>query len=72
MGQAKKDQDFEAFAPTLEKVIGFQKKFAGYRAKEGKKLYDVMLDDYEKGFSMENLDRFFSVLKKSWCRFLRR
>ena len=24
--RAKKDQDFEAFAPTLEKVIGFQEK----------------------------------------------
>ena len=45
--RAKKDRDFEAFAPTLERVIGFQKKFAGYRAKDGKKLYDVMLDDYE-------------------------
>ena len=70
--RAKKDQDFEAFAPTLEKVIGFQKKFAGYRAKDGKKLYDVMLDDYEKGFSMENLDRFFSVLKKELVPFLKK
>ena len=69
--RAKKDQDFEAFAPTLEKVIGFQKKFAGYRAKDGKKLYDVMLDDYEKGFSMENLDRFFGLLKKELVPFLK-
>ncbi|MCC2878906.1 carboxypeptidase M32 [Lachnoclostridium pacaense] len=70
--KAKKDQDFEAFAPTLEKVIGFQKKFAGYRAKDGKKLYDVMLDDYEKGFSMENLDEFFGVLKKELVPFLKK
>lgn len=70
--RAKKDRDFEAFAPTLERVIGFQKKFAGYRAKDGKKLYDVMLDDYEKGFSMENLDRFFGVLKKELVPFLKK
>ena len=66
------DQDFEAFAPTLEKVIGFQKKFAGYRAKDGKKTYDIMLDDYEKGFSMENLDEFFGLLKKELVPFLKK
>ena len=53
--KAKKDRDFEAFAPTLKKVIEFQKKFAGYRAKDGRKLYDVMLDDYENGFSTGRL-----------------
>ena len=70
--RAKKDQDFEAFAPTLEKVIGFQKKFAGYRAKDRKKTYDIMLDDYEKGFSMENLDEFFGLLKKELVPFLKK
>ena len=44
--KAKQEQDFDAFAPTLKKVIDYQKKFAGYRKKNGKKLYDVMLDDY--------------------------
>lgn len=68
--KAKKDQDFEAFAPTLEKVIRFQKKLAGYRAKDGKKTYDIMLDDYEKGFSMENLDEFFGLMKKELVPFL--
>lgn len=62
--KAKEENDFEAFAPTLEKVIVFQKKFAGYRAKEGQKKYDVMLDDYEPGFSMELLDAFFGLIKK--------
>lgn len=70
--KAKKDQDFEAFAPTLKKVIEFQKKFADYRAKDGKKRYDVMLDDYEKGFSMENLDAFFGLLKKELVPFLKK
>ena len=35
------------------------------------KLYDVMLDDYEKGFSMENLDEFFSLMKKELVPFLK-
>ncbi len=62
--KAKADNDFDAFAPTLEKVIDFQKRFAAYRAKEGQKKYDVMLNDFEPGFSMELLDEFFGVIKK--------
>lgn len=62
---ARKNQDFEAFAPTLQKVIDYQKKFASYRAKDGQKLYDVMLDTYEKDFNMEALDEFFGQLKEA-------
>lgn len=68
--QARKDQDFGAFAPTLEKIIDYQKRFAGYQAREGQRLYDVMLDHYEKGFSMEKLDEFFALLKAELVPFL--
>ncbi len=70
--KAKADQDFDAFAPTLEKIIAYQKKFASYRAKDGQKLYDVMLDSYEKGFNMEKLDEFFGRLKEELVPFLHR
>ncbi len=70
--KAREDNDFEAFAPTLEKIIAYQKKFAAYRAKDGQKLYDVMLDSYEKGFNMEKLDRFFGKLKEELVPFLHR
>lgn len=70
--EARENQDFEGFAPLLEKIVGYQKKFAGFRAKDGKKLYDVMLDTYEKGFNMENLDRFFSELKQELVPFLKK
>ncbi len=70
--RAKKEQDFELFAPVLEKVIKSQKKFASYRAKEGQRLYDVMLDDYEKGFDMQKLDAFFDLIRKELVPFLKR
>uniref|UniRef100_UPI003261C423 hypothetical protein n=1 Tax=Clostridium sp. NkU-1 TaxID=1095009 RepID=UPI003261C423 len=44
--------------------MGFKKKFASYRKKEGQKLYDIILDEFEKGFNMELLDEFFSRLKE--------
>ncbi|NBH18422.1 carboxypeptidase M32 [Clostridiaceae bacterium] len=69
---AKKKQDFDAFAPVLEKIISYQKKFAGYQARKGQRLYDVMLDHYEKGFSMEKLDEFFEILKRELVPFLQK
>lgn len=62
--RAREEKNFQAFAPTLEKIIFWQKTFAGYRAKKGQRLYDVMLDSYEKGFGMKELDEFFGLLKK--------
>lgn len=62
--EAKEKNDFQLFAPTLKQVIEYQKKFASYRAKDGQKKYDVMLNDYEPGFNMELLDRFFDTIKK--------
>lgn len=62
--KAKEDKDFSVFAPTLKKIVEYQKKFASYRAKEGQKLYNVMLDSYEKDFNMEVLDEFFRELKQ--------
>lgn len=69
---ARKNNNFEEFAPTLRNILDYQKKFASYRAKEGQKLYDVMLDSYEKGFDIESLDHFFEVLKEKLVPFLRR
>jgi carboxypeptidase Taq len=70
--KARENRDFASFAPTLKKVIAYQKKFASYRAKEGQKLYDVMLDTYEKGFNMEKLDEFFDLLKQELVPLLHR
>lgn len=62
--KAREENDFSQFAPTLQKLVDYQKKFASYRAKKGQRLYDVMLNTYEKGFDMETLDAFFEELKE--------
>lgn len=62
--KAKKAKDFDIFAPYLEKIIAFKKKFAEYGKEEGQKLYDVLLDDYEEGFGIKEIDRFFSKMKE--------
>ena len=54
--RAKAEQDFSIFAPYLEKIIGYCKKFASYGEADGQKGYDVLLDDYEEEFPVEVLD----------------
>lgn len=61
---AREKKDFSLFAPVLKEIVDYQKRFASCQAKEGQKLYDVMLDNYEKDFGMKELDEFFRVVKE--------
>lgn len=60
---AKEKSDWAMFSPYLEKIIGFRRRFADL--KDPKKApYDVLLDQFEKGASMETLDPFFRTLRE--------
>ena len=61
--EAKNTNQYSLFAPVLAEIIAYNKKFAGYKKKENQKLYDVLLDEYEEGFTMEILDNFFEGLR---------
>ncbi len=61
--RAKEGSDFELFRPVLEKLVAFNRKFAGYYDPE-KKPYDALLNEYERGVDMAALDRFFAVLRE--------
>ncbi len=63
--EAKSKGDFKIYAPYLEKVVDYTRKFAGYARKDEECLYDVLLKDYEKGFTVKDLDEFFDKLKKA-------
>lgn len=62
--KSKAENDFGQFVPVLQRLVDYQKRFASYRAKNEEKLYDSMLDLYEKDFNMELLDAFFEELKE--------
>lgn len=62
--KAKKDNRFEDFAPYLEKVIEYKKKFAKYRVKKDQLPYEVLLSDYEECFGIKDLDTFFDKIKQ--------
>lgn len=61
--KAKANNNYASYAPVLAQIIDFRKKFAGYQKKDGQKLYDVLLDEFEEGFTMEILDEFFAKLR---------
>lgn len=60
--EAKEKDDYASFAPYLEKIIAFNRKFAAYKD-DKRPAYDVLLDGYEKGASTATLDPFFALLR---------
>ncbi|WP_427338233.1 carboxypeptidase M32 [Caloranaerobacter sp. DY30410] len=61
--EAKRKSDFQLFAPYLEEIISYLRKFIDYRGYEGHP-YNTLLNDYEPGMTVDKLDSFFELLKK--------
>lgn len=59
---AKEQADFAMLAPYLKKIIDYKKKFISYWGYETNK-YDVLLDIYEPGMTVETLDAVFTELR---------
>ena len=68
--EAKQNNSFETFAPSLEKIIDFQRKLADWLSTEERQGYDVLLDQYEEGFGTREYDRFFGVLREKLVPFV--
>ncbi len=68
--KAKENDDFEIFAPTLDKIIQFNKKLVKYLETEELKGYDILLDMYEEGFGVVEYDKFFDDLKNELVPFV--
>lgn len=62
--KAKNDSDFVAFAPYLEKIVDYNRKFAGYYNPDMAP-YDALLNEYEEGLNTATLDAFFAQLRQA-------
>ena len=62
--KAKNADDFAAFAPYLEKIVDFNRKFAGYY-NPSKAPYDALLNEFEEGMDTATLDAFFAQLRET-------
>lgn len=61
---AKENNDYELFKPYLKRLIDTSIKMTKYYD-SNKDPYDVMLDEYEKGYSVKDLDPYFESLKEN-------
>ncbi|MDD4849436.1 MAG: carboxypeptidase M32 [Gemmiger sp.] len=61
-GKAKRNNDFAAYAPYLEKLVAGRRAQAGYIA-PGRDPYEVWLDQYERGLTIARCDEFFATLR---------
>ena len=63
--KAKRSNDFQSFAPYLEKIVEAQLRFIDYwDPQHRRKPYDVLLEEYEYGLTTDALDRFFGTLRQ--------
>ena len=61
---AKVNNDYNRFAPTLAEIIKFNKRYVKYLETEKLCGYNVLLDMYEEGMTKELYDKFFNLLKE--------
>ncbi|MBQ8834894.1 MAG: carboxypeptidase M32 [Oscillospiraceae bacterium] len=62
--KAKNEDDFASFTPYLEKIVAYNKKFAGYFNPDMAP-YDALLNEYEEGMNTATLDAFFAQLREA-------
>ncbi len=62
--RAKKAQDFSLYRDSFQKLIELANKAVALRGRPHATVYDTLLNDYEKGSSVAQLDVFFASLKE--------
>jgi carboxypeptidase Taq len=61
--KARANNDFQSYAPYLERILTYVRKFATLTKVVEGPLYNHLLDEYEEGNTIEKLDAFFATLK---------
>jgi len=60
---AREEQDFSRLQPYLEKIVAYKKQFIPYWRQGQATPYDVLLDQYEPGMTVAQLDPIMETLK---------
>lgn len=70
--EAKKEGNFQKFEPYLEKIIYYKRREAKYLETDKLKGYDVLLNEFERGFTQKEYDKFFNELKEELVPFIKK
>lgn len=66
---AKNNNNYDEFKTYLSQLISTNKKFISYRGYENHP-YNLLLDDFETGLTVEKADKFFNLLKDELSPFI--
>ena len=69
---AKQNNDYSLFKPILGQILDFLQKYVKLLGTEKLSGYNLLLDEYEEGFTMEKYDEFFLLLRKEIVPLLKR
>ncbi len=69
--EAKEKSDYALFAPYLDKIIAYKKRYASLKDSSSD-AYDVILDSYQKGLCTKTLDAFFTLVRSELTPLIRR
>lgn len=62
--KARDEADFSQFAPVLQEWVDLLKKYA-QAIDSSRSIYDVLLDDFEKGMTSSRLDEIFTEVMQN-------
>lgn len=60
--KAKKNSDFQLFAPILDKIVRLARKKAEYLGYE-EHPYNALLDEYEEGMTVSDVEKYFDYIR---------
>ncbi|WP_188067928.1 carboxypeptidase M32 [Brevibacillus brevis] len=69
--EARANNDFSMFQPYLEKIVNFQLEFIEYWGNDGKNTYNTLLDMYEPGMTVDQLDPIFATLREKTVKLVK-
>ncbi|MDD3171286.1 MAG: carboxypeptidase M32 [Bacilli bacterium] len=70
--KAKNENNYELFKPTLKRIIELTQSYVKHLETPKLKGYNILLDEFEPGFTVKDYDAFFEALKKDLVPFVKK
>ena len=61
--EAREKQDFSIFESVLKEMIDLVKEITSYTKEENQTIYEALIDNFERGITLKDYDKFFDQLR---------
>ncbi len=68
--EAREKQDFSIFESVLKEMIDLVKEITSYTKEENQTIYEALIDDFERGITLKDYDKFFDQLRADLVPFV--